>query len=88
VAAKYVVAGGKAPWPLSPYLTYGPLSKTVFVGDVVDDLPGSDISYLLEAGYIVAESDWVKPVAEVPAKDAPVVEAPVDLPPPPARPAK
>jgi len=83
VAAKYVVAGGKAPWPLSPYLTYGPLSKTVFVGDVVDDLPGSDISYLLEAGYVVAEADWVKPVAEAPA-----VESSVDLPLPPARPAK
>lgn len=61
MAAKYVVAGGVAPWPYSPYLTYGPMGKTALVGDVVDDLPGEDIRFLLDAGYIVAEKDWVAP---------------------------
>ncbi|CAB5220415.1 hypothetical protein UFOVP238_48 [uncultured Caudovirales phage] len=58
MAAKYVFSGGIDPWPYSPYLTYGPLSKTVYVGDVVDDIPSTDVRFLIDAGFIMAEADW------------------------------
>ena len=70
---KYVVAGGKAPWPHSPYLTYGPAGLTVYVGETVSDLPGEDISYLLEAGYIVPEGEYVAP-EEPPPLETPDAE--------------
>lgn len=72
MAARYVVAGGQEPWPHSPYLVYGASSKVALIGEVVDDLPGDDIRYLLDAGYIIPESDYVQ------AESAPVEDVPVE----------
>jgi hypothetical protein len=53
-----------------------PPNKRIEAGDVVDDLPGKSIKWLVDGGYIESadKSSQTAPVEEAPIEEAPAVE--------------